>query len=134
MKIAFLLALLTAIPAPADCLRLDHAKLEAKARKGLAGATLSYTDDRVILRGRVQYCYLWFPVRIEASFEAAGGRVRLVASDLFVRGRAVPSRLEQANDRLAQLVDVETEADRVDVFRAGKRVYSQELDPALPAK
>jgi hypothetical protein len=123
-----LLALaLLAGPAVADTLALDHAKLLARARKGIGSAAISYTSDRVVLRARVRWGLFWIPLRLEATFQRVDGHVRLVTRDLYIRGRLMPSRKLEADEKLAKLVDVESKADRVTIEDEEYILYEQAL-------
>lgn len=108
---------------------LDHQEIVARARSGgLRDASLTYPDDRAVLRGRVRYLGLWWPIRVEAVFVREGARVRMRALELFVRGRAMPARRGDADARIARLVDEESAAVRVEIRDGGRVVYVQGVE------
>lgn len=112
--------------APPATLVLEHEQLAAVARGD--GASLSYTAHRVILRKRVRYAWVWWPVRVEAVLTREDGVVRLVTDRVLVRGRDYPAGVTKADSKIAGLVRVESAAARVEIRRAGRVVYAQDLD------
>lgn len=122
---ALLALALLAGPAVADTLALDHAKLTARARKGVPGMTLSYPGGCVVLRGRVRWGLLWIPLRVEATFARVDGHIRLQAQELYVRGRRMRGRIQDADEKLAKLLDVESKADRVTIEDEDYILYEQ---------
>lgn len=114
--------------APPPPLVLEHAELVARARAGgLRDASIEGGAECAVLRGRVRYAWVWWPVRVEARFVRVTGRVRLRALELRVRGRSMQGRLADADARLARLVDEESSASRVEIRDGGRLVYGQEL-------
>lgn len=135
IAIALVLALAGPVLAdgPPAALVLDHDMLTSMARTKEPEVRIGYTADRVELRTRRSALVGWIDVLLTARFERAGGHVRLVAQSL----RAGPleqrgTRFEDARAGLLKLVDVATDAERVEIYKAGKLVYSQVLDPAPP--
>lgn len=114
--------------APPNTLVLDGAKLAAKAKGD--GATLSYDAGRVVLRKRVRYAWVWWPVRVEALFVRRDGRVRLGVDKLLVRGKAYDRGKEQAQERIDPLVDEpEGTVDRVEIRAGDELLFEQSLPP-----
>lgn len=130
IAIAVLLAIHVAVtlagPGP---LLLDHDFLTSMARTGAPGINIEYTADRVLFKTRVRRL-VWIDVRLEALFVRVGARVHLAARKLTAAGLLQNgSRFDEAAAKLAKLVDVETLADRVEVYKAGTLVYSQAVGP-----
>lgn len=135
MRAALIIAmsiLMTGSPMRADSLVLDHATLEAKAQK--ARAQITYASECVVVRTRVKYAWVWWPVRVEAVFVSEAGHVRLKATRLVVSGKNMPQRLREADARVAKLVDVESSADVVEIYQGSEVVYKQVLDSADAGK
>lgn len=130
---AFLLMLLVeAACAQMPPLLLDHDMLVSLARTREPEVRIGYTKDRVEFRTRRSALVGWVDVLLTARFERHGPNVQLVAQSL----RAGPleqrgKRLEQAREGLKKMVNVKTAALRVEIYRAGELVYSQDL-AALP--
>lgn len=119
-----------AVAAAGGVLVLDHDLLTSMARTGSPGINIDYTVDRVVFRTRFRAAVIWLDVRLEAAFARDGKRVHLVAQKLTAGGILQNgSRFDEAAARLARLVDVETEADVVTIYRGGKVAYSQALAP-----
>lgn len=119
-----------AVAAAGGVLVLDHDLLTSMARTGSPGINIDYTVDRVVFRTRFRAAVIWLDVRLEAVFQRDGKRVHLVAQRLTAGGiNQNGSRFDEAAARLAKLVDVETEADHVEIYRGGKVAYSQEVKP-----
>lgn len=110
---------------------LDHDLLTSMARTGEPGIVITYAADRVVFHTRRHAAFgIWLDVRLEAVFAREGKHVHLVARRLTAGGLAQKgSRFDEAAARLARLVDVETAADRVEIYRGGKVAYSQALAP-----
>lgn len=129
--LAILLGLVLASSAIADgvgALVLDHAMLLSMARTREPEVRIGYTDDRVEFRTRRSVLAVgWVDVLLTARFERDGKKIQLIAQGL----RTGPikqngKRLEQARAGLLRLVNVETDATRVEIYKAGKLVYSQD--------
>ena len=120
-----------AVLAETSPLILDHDMLQSMARTGPAkDVRLEYTDDRVLFKTRYRAAVVWLDVRLEAQFVRAGARVHLEAKRLTVGGlNQNGARFMEASEKLAHLVDVETAAQRVEIYRAGKLAYAQEVLP-----
>lgn len=127
MMRAALVLLLLAGPALAETITFAHGALQAGARRGVPDVSLVYPGDCVAFRGRVKWGLFWIPVRVEAVFSRANGRVRLRCREVYVRGRAMPARRAQADEKLAKLVDSESAADRVEIIDGETVLYSQGL-------
>lgn len=132
MRAAFLLLLAaTCVNAQIPALVLDHDMLTSMIRTREPDIRIGYTADRVEIRTRRSALVGWLDVLLVARFERdEKGHIRLVAQSL----RAGPvgqagKRFEQARAGLLKLVNVATPATRVEVYRAGKLVYSQEVGP-----
>lgn len=132
MRVALIAMLITASTAFANTLVLDHATLERTAAK--ARTTVTYETGVVVLRTRVKYAWVWWPVRVEAVFVREDGHIRLKATKLVVSGKSMPSRLKEADARVAKLVDVASDADIVEVYQGSEVVYSQVLNAGEPGK
>ncbi len=105
----------------------EMAEAGAKQR-GAQDGRVEYDDehDRVIFRARKSAGIVWLDVRLACTFVRDGARVRLQLISFTVGPlKQNASRFDEAADRLAKLVAVETVADRVVVLKAGKLVYEQ---------
>lgn len=135
LVLALVLLELAAAPArpqtPAAALVLDHDMLTSLARTKQPEVRIGYTPERVEIRTRRSALVGWIDVLLTARFERCNGHVQLVAQSL----RAGPlgdqrgKRFEEARAGLRKLVNVKTAATRVEIYRAGELVYSQELTP-----
>jgi hypothetical protein len=131
MLLAVLGALMMRPAVAGGPLVLDDALLTALARTREPEVRFAYLDDedRIEIRTRRSALVAWVDVLLVAHFERVGKRVQLVplslrAGPIVQRGK----RFEDARGGLRKLVDVETTATRVEVYKAGQLVYSQELD------
>lgn len=107
---------------------LDHDMLTSLARSGVPGINIVYTPSRVAFVTRFRAAVLWIDVRAEAIFVREAGRLRLALQYLSAAGiRQNASRFDEAKAKLAKLVDVETPARRVEIYKAGQLVYTQEV-------
>jgi hypothetical protein len=127
---ALLVLLLAAAPALAQTppLILDHDMLTAMARTGAPAVEISYTPTRVVFRTRVRVLLGWIDVQAEAVFVREDKRLHLALQALKAGGLVQnASRFFEASKKLGKLVDVETAARRVEIYKAGKVVYDQEV-------
>lgn len=124
-------------PAPAPALLLDHDTLTTLARTKEPELRISYKPGRVEFRTRRSVLVGWVDVLLSARFERVGRRIQLVAKSLHAGplGEQRGKRFEEARAGLARLVNVESAATRVEVWRADpkdprrrERVYAQEIE------
>lgn len=118
------------IAGPMPAMVLDHDMLQSLARTGPAkDIRIEYLPDRLLFKTRIRRL-VWIDIRLEARFGRVAGKVQLVAQRLTAGGILQnASRFDEAREKLSHLVNVETAAGRVEIYKAGQRVYAQDLLP-----
>lgn len=130
LAVAFVVACWLAVTAAraGNAVLLDDALLTALVRTKVPNVRIAYLDDEDKIEFRSEQAYGLVDALLTARFERVGRRIQLKALSLRVGFLAQRSRrFEEAAAALRKLVDVETPLTRVEIYRTGKLVYSQDV-------